>query len=310
MSDVVKELNSKGKTKEDISKILNNIDKNNLRGENGENIFHILAKHTPNFLKEYIQTKSGISLMATPDNNGRYPIEYFMCFSDFPVIKRSIRRLSNLSKVHGWPKPDWLEVKMLVVENQAAYSGSDAESFSFWKQVTRMDFEQCLKMGRGQKFIKMAANDFKYKETLAYYNDDTRIEYSPLYGVGITSKVNLAEMAQTKDEAKLALTLYLLEACLFIYTDEDHHIRKIIKNIEKSIDKAASFNIDVVSIRDMVISSINENRVMEIDNDFHKFMCKKIHYWKFLPETVEKKRLMAAISLTEDEMQQSQFNFL
>lgn len=86
----------------------------NVIGKNGENILHQYAKYEPSVFVKYAITKDGLKLLNVQDNDGRYPMEHFLCFASFDILRKDIKELAASCEVFRIKKPNWLEVNMLA----------------------------------------------------------------------------------------------------------------------------------------------------------------------------------------------------
>lgn len=295
----------------DIDMALNGVSWWKIRMETGENFAHMLAKHAPRLLTNYISSsKNGISLMSEKDNKGVLPIEYFLCFSDTITIKKHLNKLLRLEKKYSLPKPDWLKVKTLVVENSATYSGVDSilniYPTSIWKQRVPEDFKKSLKSKSGQKFVEMATN-FKYMQTPSNQTHELDMEYDSLYyGLCITEYLRtngdeekLINLAETKNEVQLYLIqtwrmFFALEnAPNQCYQDGWNRKRVGVKNnIEALTNKAIELGMDVIYIKNQTIQSYCNEDI----NNFNEIMSNGISSWSNMQELIEREKLMSMVT--------------
>lgn len=236
-----------------------------------------------NVFQEYLQLikkvglskndRSGINLMDAGDNGGRLPIEYFLCFSTKKEIEDYSKDLSKIIESQGLEKPNWLNAKLLVAENNEIYSGIDNTPMSLWKQESAQEFRECLKTKQGKRLISMmAASDFRQKDKAT----KRRWEYDLVYcGTNIAMYTaphvdeldRLLKLAKSRDEVKL----YLTQSCYYIFHNRHEPIgwtnKSLPENTNKLMDKAIKLNLDVAEMKKHIINflSSSRNRVKEFD---------------------------------------------
>lgn len=239
----------------DVEVLLKGVDWINMRGNNGENFLHILAKSATDSktFKKYAESPNGLDLMNTPDNNGRYPAEYFLCFScdnrtdDSPIIK-----MIEDNKIK---RPDWLEVKILIAENGVTCSSVDSYKMDIWKQKTPDDFKECLGTKRGQYLIEIATDYyFKYDKPPHVNGSDqvfrgmNIIKYS---NPNLISNyfIDCSKLDSTKDEVKL----YLIQSWSFFssrisfMSDDDES--QTYESINSLMAKAIDLDIGIAELK-------------------------------------------------------------
>lgn len=309
-----------------------------VRGENGENVLHMIAQYEPVFLEKFISKMGGTALLHSPDSRGRYPIEYFLCFSENFTIIRAKDYLLELLKYGKSPKADWLEVKTLVAENNTTYSGVDSVPMQVWKQETPEDFKSCLKSDRGKKLIKMVGSDFTYSKYKSptysyhsgvlvsthdevycgmnineytvygskYYTDNsksTRESIKKFSGSPAKNSGGFFDSAETEDEVRISLMQSWREFYIYSkHTSTDDYIQKKIKTsynlINILVDRAIELGIDVAEMKNEAIESFPPNKT---DLVFDRFMGEKFKNWWYLLNLVEKRKLMDMFDIGNQE---------
>lgn len=279
---------------EDIEIVLNGLDWESLRWDNGENVLHIIAKYAPYFSKNYVLTEKNIKLMNITDNDGRYPIEYFLCFCCSNINRVDWGEMLPLIEKHKLKKPDWLEVKMMIVENLAFYSKVDNAPLSIWKQETPEDFKKCLRTERGRKFIKMAGNcftsccDCSVYKTLSYGLDINKYLSINEDGYGFF------EAAKGRNEVKLALIQSLCNISSYKYLGEKGDDFNNIKNaVRLLINKAFSIDIDVIRLEDELSKS---NAISIFPEDLKELISSHFGSLLDMKITFERNKLLKAIT--------------
>lgn len=295
MSDILQ-----GVTENDnIGEVLGSVDWSDIRGQNGENLAHVIAKHAPDIAFDsqykYVITKEFIHLLNTPDDNGIYPFELFLCFARKSMAENSlINDIINLTQKNEVPEPDWLTVKLLIAENQAAYSAVDSTPIDIWKQKTPEDFKKCLESESGRRLLEIAPNIIPKKRTYDAEEDEENEEYDAAFcGMKILSYVhpnfkieNCFELAKTKNEVKLCL----VQSLRFFYENyeilDDDTDTKICKSIGKLIDKALDLNISVSNIRNQTLDNQRDK------GEINDLMCELFPQWGRLEIIEERNSLL------------------
>lgn len=279
----------RAETKDELGELLSSEYCNYSYAINGENELHILARYAPNLLKEYAFAKNIIHLMKVPNNNGVYPLEYFLCFADSNTITNQTEDFFSLSKRLNPPNPDWLRVKLLIVENKASYSGVDSAPLSIWKQKNPEDFRKCLKSPCGANLIKRAANDFKYNADDVYcgMNFNRYTNFS-------NEEFSFFELAQTKDEVQVSL----MQSWRVFYSDHTHYYNsekgwEFLKNtVNNLIHKSINLDVDIISIRDKMIRCYNAEKYSYFDS----FMAENVNFWHDFRTIIDRQSLLNIVA--------------
>lgn len=295
----------KGLKKEDsVKTILSGVDWKDIRGKNGENFMHMLAKYSPNagLLRKYATTKYGLGLMNSVDKDGRYPAEYFLCFARKGLsVCRDSRFIEKLVKTGKVPRPDWLEVKLLVVENQATYSAVDSAPIDIWKQKTPEDFKECIDTDRGLKLIKAAVSHYQHKRLNHDINEGNVFDsycgmntHKYLYpDIGCEE---LFKLTKSENETKL----YLIQSWLFIYKNfgspwhspfRSVFENRVCKATDKLLEQAFDSEINVLDIKESLLINWNSEDYYLDNSRFNDFMHEVLVQWKNIEIMRERKKL-------------------
>lgn len=313
----IRELIVQAYTRKSIDVLLSSIDYKDLRWENGENMLHMIAKYAPRFFKKAVRHNSeNTALMNTPDNNGRYPLEYLLCFSSKEMLdKNEFIEIENSVRKGLYHRPDWLEVKILIAENQATYSGVDSVPLTIWKQEDVGNFRKCLSSNRGKSLMKLVADSFKYERTNNQMTcNNVFINYDTVYyGMEISRYTNSSyeefsffDLAKTKDEVEVALMqswreFYhavsersILDDAKEFRLERGSYKNEVKEKITVLTNRAIKMGIDVVRMKERALESYQSKSMA--NKFFDIAMSKNIDYWsKISIEFIERKRLLLSI---------------
>lgn len=281
------------KNEGEIEVVLSSINRTSFRGEDGQNVMHLLARYAPKFFKGHLSTKeNGVPLMGITDNNKVYPLEYFLCFADTKTVSKELSHILDIVKKNNLPNPDWLATKLLVAKNKATYSGVDSAPLSIWKQKTPDDFKKILKTNHGMELLDIVANHFKYQPVIDGLLRDSLCA-PHYYGMDINKYTNSKEeeysffkSATNKNEVKIALA----QSLGLFYTPrfQTNEMRDIISYL---INMAIDLDIGADEIKEDMLESSSSSRTL-VDKLFSSCFEK----WDNLAIIVERKRLLSRVS--------------
>lgn len=280
------------KLKEDIDILLRGLHIEAIRGKDGENFMHMISRYAPKFMYSYLSTKMGAKLTRMSDNNGRYPLEYFLCFCNRDIAKVNTTDMAKDIEKMGLPKPDWLEVKTMIVEYRMSHSGVDIVPLDIWKQQGPNSFRKCLKTERGQNFIKLAFEEAIAKEGKPLSGGSGGLEINRYTDLP-NEKYSFFKLAKNKNEIQLALIQSWRCVLYYMYSNKSGDIKSIKDSVSMLIDKATESDIDIGEIKRSVVET---NQTHTFNNEFDAFMSQNFSNWKNLAEITEKRRLMKVVS--------------
>lgn len=236
--------------------------------------------------------------MNTTDSEGRYPIEYFMGFSNTTILKKNLSKIEAINTENNFPRPDWLEVKLIIAENQLTWSGIDRIESSVWKQRTPQDFSESLRTARGKKLINILANQFKYK-LISYYDMRTDGPYCGMdickYTDSPTEEYGFLKLAKTNDEIKFAL----MQSWIIFFSQNnkdsrlnaDFHKKINSDLILNLIDRAIEEGVNVEEIK----NKMEDHFEIFLYQRFKEVMSESFGEWNQLVEKTEKSKLMKIV---------------
>lgn len=278
-----------------------------IRWEGGRNILHMIAQYAPRFFSDFAQLQSTSLLQNTKNEKNMYPLEYFLCFANPSIVSRNRVLISDLVKDGKLPKPDWLEIKILVAENHVTYSGVDSLASPVWKRYDNPGVFEILKSERGQKLIEMVANNFTYKRKKIVDQNDTSISYDDVYYGMELDEYTLRpyeehgiffSSAETENEVKVSLMQTWREfyrygassqSCYDYYKRFEH----ASKNVELLTTKAIEMGINVVEMKREIMASFDNKRDALF---FNEYMSENLKSWDNLLPMFERRKLEKAIS--------------
>lgn len=322
--DITSNLTKAQRVDEISSELSKTIGWEDIRGKHGENVMHIMAQYRSNLFHKHLLSidrvscqssratprtveyaKSCIELMKAPDDKGRYPLEYFLCFAGaFDIYGSPINEDTvQLIERQGIPKPDWLETKLLIVENRVAPSAVDSALMSIWKQKTPDDFKKCLKSDRGQKLLSEAVGiglNFMYTKNTA---DNMKCD-DIYYGMNIIKYIHpeqngdtigaFLSYVKTKPEVKLCLDQAFHYLFVFRHADSMFDEKTTNSLMDRAIEMGLA--VEINEIKNRIIKSFGSDKPTA--DVFNETMSKYFKKWNILDVMAEKGKLLGAINST------------
>lgn len=307
--DYVKKLDKNQKNK----KLLQNV--KSIRNDNGENIFHILARESEEDFKKYAHSRFNLELLNEKNVHGFTPIDIFLSsnYSSLYKLRNNLRWLDIFIKQdeeNRIPKPDWLEFKFAamvngVIENRPLIV--DHWCDNLWKQGGVSDVEESLRSSRGQEFLTMVGE--KYGHTLYPYNSNIKYGVAVFLNEWLCGKFKFFEMAKTPVEVRVALweawksaakTGILQDNEILTMDCSKLEYRKKLKGyIDNLTINAIELGIDVKTMKDDVLSG---KRFIGVAHDTaNKIILESSDTWSIIDCLSDRDKLLKGLNMKKSE---------